>query len=140
MDIAVILIIGISFVAGLFWYQNNIWGPKKKKLLMQHGPLVELEKWQFRAVTNAFAGELVGKAAEVPLAFVGTTGGYATEVSIGWNCRPHILVRLFFEPGSRDYDEIMHAWKVLQAATATQEFRNCFVAPVYVDAELAYNF
>ncbi len=127
-------------VLGLFWYQAARWGPRTKAASLRRGPLLALRGWGFEPTTEAFAGELLGEAAETPLAFVGAVNGYATEVSFGWVEQPHLLVRVFFEPGSRDYDEIMHAWQALQAATEEWDFgESFFCAPVYADARLSYS-
>ena len=140
MLITVVIIAVFSTYYLLFWYQDAIWGPRKKQQLMQRKPLVELQAWGFAPVTNAFVGELRGKAAMLPLAYVGNMRGYATEVSFGWTEQPHILVRVFFDPLSRDYDAVILNWKGVQATTKSWRFGELFsCAPVYIDARLSYN-
>lgn len=143
-------LICLAAVAGLHygvsWYNDNIWGPKQKRRLMESGPLVQLSQWGFKPFNNAFSGELIGGAASVPVAFVGTVKDYAVEVSYGWTGKPHLIVRVFFGPVSRDYDAIMDAWHKQQGIVANWKFGGdffnpivLFCAPVYIDATLPYS-
>ena len=144
MDILIILVVVAAmgiFIGVLFWYENNWWRPRQKQVLMRCGPLTALRSRGFVPTAAAFAGELVGSAALAPVAFVGTVSGYATEVSYGWTERTHVLVRVFFEPGSHDYEEIMHSWHTNMVWTNEWNFaEGAYCAPVYADAQLPYWF
>lgn len=146
MLILLILALVGSLLFCLAWYQSNWWGPRKKRRLLERGPLVKLIDWGFRPTENAYSGELFGKAAEVPIAFVGAVQGYATEISFGWTDRPHMLVRVFFEPGTRDYDTIMQGWPARIALVEKWPFRKdafsqiaASCAPVYLDVIISYS-
>ncbi len=131
----------IGAVLGWVWYRYARWGPRTKAASLVRGPLPALRRWGFEPTADAFAGELVGAAAKSPFAFVGTVNGYATEISFGWVERPHVLVRVFFDPGSRHSDEIMAAWRARRPATNGWNFgESFFCAPVYADARLSYYF
>ena len=127
------------------WYNDTIWGPKEKNKLMKAGPLVALGAWGFKPTENAFSGELFGWAKATPVAFVGTINGFAVEASFGWASEPYLMVRVFFDPGSHDYNDIMEAWRVQQIQAKQWKLDKgllhpvvLFCAPVYVDVTLSY--
>jgi enoyl-CoA hydratase/carnithine racemase len=72
---------------------------------------------------------------------VGEIGSYSVEVSFGWTDEEHYVVRVFFEPPSRAYEAIMHAWRTQQMQAKQWKFAkgflkpfHLFCAPVYADA------
>ena len=129
----------------LFWLQENRWQPRHKLNALTEGPLSSLARWGFNPTYHAFAAELTGGAATVPVAMIGTVQRYAVEASFGWNDENYLLVRVFFEPPSRDYDLLVQAWRAQQKQAKQWDFAkgffksfSLFCAPVYIDATFSY--
>ncbi|RZJ61692.1 MAG: hypothetical protein EOO58_01480 [Hymenobacter sp.] len=76
---------------------------------------------------------------------IGELADYPVEVSFGWTDEEYYVVRVFFEPPSRDYEAILSAWRTQQAQAKQWKFAKSFFkpfclscAPVYVDATFSY--
>lgn len=148
MTILVSCLLAAAVTGGLcclFWYNENVWRPRRKLKLLSKGPLADLAPWGFEPTYQAFAAELTGGAAKAPVAMIGTIQGYAVEASFGWADEEYLMIRVFFEPPTRDYEAIMQNWQVQQALTKKWKFAkgflkafNLFCAPVYIDATFFY--
>lgn len=129
----------------LSWRRENAWQPSRKLKSITEGSLPKLASWGFKPTYQAFAAELTGGAAKVPVAMVGTLQGYAVEASFGWNDEEYLMIRVFFEPPSRNYEALMQAWRTQQAQAKKWKFAkdffkpfSLFCAPVYIDATFSY--
>jgi hypothetical protein len=129
----------------LSWLRENRWQPRRKLKALTEVPLAKLARWGFKPTYQAFAAELKGGAAAVPVAMIGTVQQYAVEASFGWNDEDYLLVRVFFEPPSRDYNPLMQAWRAQQKQAKQWQFAKGFFkpfsllcTPVHVDAIFSY--
>jgi hypothetical protein len=148
VDIAISFLIILAMLGSfgwLSWLRENRWQPKRKLKALTEGQLAKLVRWDFKPTYQAFAAELTGGAATVPVAMIGTVQQYAVEVSFGWNDEDYLLVRVFFEPPSHDYDLLMQAWRAQQKQAKQWQFAKGFFksfslscAPVHVDATFSY--
>ncbi|TVT37917.1 hypothetical protein FNT36_22435 [Hymenobacter setariae] len=142
------ILIALAILGGirwLFWIQENRWLPRRKLEALTKAPLVNLARWGFKPTHQAFAAKLTGGAATMPVAMIGTIQDYAVEISFGWHDERYLMVRVFFEPPSYDYELLMQAWRAQQHQAKHWKFATSFFrpfrllcAPVYVDATFYY--